>query len=307
VTTDYVLLIDNDVEVLPGAVEHLLHQFDLHPQAAAVTGKVVFPDGRVHLCGANFRVDQGVQFIELLGEGQRFDEDIGVTGTCDWVPGGMTLIRTEMLRRFPYDLEMRHYFEDNEWCHRINQACAGKFYRVVDAIGIHYYESKGPNPSQPVEERRKQTMKYLETLAYFYRKHGLIYVAMFHFVQELGPPTNPLSISSAKILLELVNSYGGDWVLERWNKHQLAPLFAAPSLSAQVVKKEQTIEAFAAQAVDHQQALETLSAKLAAKDAELQRITGTLGWRLLGLYGKIKYRYLLPVYRLLHLMPREPR
>ena len=46
VTTNYVLLIDNDVEVLPGALEHLLHQFDLHPQAAAVTGKVVFPDGQ---------------------------------------------------------------------------------------------------------------------------------------------------------------------------------------------------------------------------------------------------------------------
>ena len=321
VTTDHVLLIDNDVEVLPGAVEHLLHQFDLHPQAAAVTGKVVFPDGRVHLCGANFRVDQGVQFIELLGEGQRFDEDIGVTGTCDWVPGCMTVIRTDMLRRFPYDLEMRYYFEDNEWCHRINEAGAGKFYRVVEALGIHYHEFKGPNPSQPVEESRRETMKYVETLAYFYRKHDLIYVSMFHFVPELGPPTNQLNISSARIFLELVNSYGGDWVLERWNEHQLAPLFAAQSLSAQVaekeqairefsarvVEKEQTIHAFAAQAADHQQALRTLSAQVAAKDSELQRITGTLGWRLLGLYGKIKYRYLLPVYRLLHLMPREPK
>ncbi len=201
-----------------------------------------------------------------------------------------------MVRRFPYDLEMRHYFEDNEWCHRINQAGAGKFYRAVDAIGIHYYESKGPNPSQPVEERRKQAMKYLETLAYFYRKHGIIYVGVFHFVPELGFPINPLTISSARILLELVNSYGGDWVLEKWNKHQLASLFAAPSLSAQVVEKEQTIEA-----------LETLSAQVAAKDAELQRITGTLGWRILGVYGKIKYRYLLPVYRLLHLMPRVPK
>jgi len=90
------------------------------------------------------------------------------------------------LRRFPYDLEMRHYFEDNEWCHRVNEAGAGKFYRVVEALGIHYYESKAPNPSQPVEENRKQMMKYVETLAYFYRKHELIYEGLFHFVPELG-------------------------------------------------------------------------------------------------------------------------
>jgi hypothetical protein len=129
---------------------------------------------------------------------------------------------------------MRHYFEDNEWCHRINQAGAGKFYRVVEALGIHYHESKAPNPSQPLVERRKQTMKYVETLAYFYRKHNLIYAGLFYFVPELGPPTNQRCISSARTFLELVNSYGGDWVLDRWNRNQLAPLFAAQSRSAQV-------------------------------------------------------------------------
>jgi GT2 family glycosyltransferase/glycosyltransferase involved in cell wall biosynthesis len=239
VTTEYVMLIDNDLEVLPGAIEHLLHQFDLHPNAAAVTGKVVFPDGRIHLCGANFRIAQGVQFYELLGNGRGFDEEIGATGECDWVPGCMTLIRTDVLRRFPYDLEMRYYFEDNEWCYRINEANAGKFYRVVEALGIHYYESKSPNPLQSVAERRRQTMKYVETLAYFYAKHGLIYEETFHSVPELGPPTNQLSISSASIFLALVNSYGGEWVLKRWNNDQLTPLFVARPTTAEVVEIEE--------------------------------------------------------------------
>jgi hypothetical protein len=82
---------------------------------------------------------------------------------------------------------------------------------------------------------------------------------------------------------------------------------AIHGFSTQVVEKEQAVQAFAAQVADHEQALRTLSAQMAAKDGELKRITGTLGWRLLGLYGKIKYRYLLPVYRLLHLMPPEPK
>jgi GT2 family glycosyltransferase/glycosyltransferase involved in cell wall biosynthesis/uncharacterized coiled-coil protein SlyX len=310
VTTSYVMLIDNDIEVLPGGVEHLLHLFDLHPEAAAITGKVVLPDGRIQLCGGNFWVDQEVQFMDFLGQGRRFDENIGVTEKCDWVPGCLTLIRTDMLRRFPYDLEMRNYFEDNEWCHRINQAGAGKFYRVVEALGIHYHESKVPDTSQPLEESRKQTMKYIETLAYFYRKHDLIYLSLFHFVPELGPPTNPLSVSAARILLELVNTHGGDWVLDRWNRNQLSSLFAVASLSAE---KEQAISVLSAQLAekeqfiaDSQQVLRALSAQLIERDTKFGRNTGTLGWRLIGLYGKVKYRYLLPVYRLLHLMPRNP-
>lgn len=48
-----------------------------------------------------------------------------------------------------------------------------------------------------------------------------------------------------------------------------------------------------------------LSLESAAKEAELRRITNTLGWRLLSHYGPIKYRYLLPIYRLLGLQPGQ--
>lgn len=44
-------------------------------------------------------------------------------------------------------------------------------------------------------------------------------------------------------------------------------------------------------------------AHLAEKEAQLERITSSFGWRLLNFYGRIKYRYLLPVYRLLRLLP----
>ncbi|MEK6322242.1 MAG: class I SAM-dependent methyltransferase, partial [Acidobacteriota bacterium] len=52
------------------------------------------------------------------------------------------------------------------------------------------------------------------------------------------------------------------------------------------------------------QAIHMLSGSLAANDARLNWMTNTLGWRLLSLYGPIKYRYLLPVYRMLGLMPK---
>jgi GT2 family glycosyltransferase len=52
-----------------------------------------------------------------------------------------------------------------------------------------------------------------------------------------------------------------------------------------------------AQANEKEDARRMLALQLAAKEAQLERMTRTLGWRLLSLYGPIKYRYLLPVYR----------
>lgn len=54
---------------------------------------------------------------------------------------------------------------------------------------------------------------------------------------------------------------------------------------------------------EKEEARNLLALQLTAKEAQLQRMTSTLGWRLLSLYGPIKYRYLLPVYRMFGLQP----
>ncbi|HET9530058.1 MAG TPA: glycosyltransferase, partial [Blastocatellia bacterium] len=50
------------------------------------------------------------------------------------------------------------------------------------------------------------------------------------------------------------------------------------------------------QLADREGVRRTLLAQLRAVEGELSQIKGSLGWRLLSRYGKIKYRYLLPVY-----------
>jgi hypothetical protein len=58
---------------------------------------------------------------------------------------------------------------------------------------------------------------------------------------------------------------------------------------------------------EQRQALETLEAQLAEKETQLSKITKSLGWRLLSIYGRrIKYPYLLPLCRRLGFMsPKE--
>jgi len=82
------------------------------------------------------------------------------------------------------------------------------------------------------------------------------------------------------------------------------------ALGAQVAEKEQALQTVQAQVAEIQaQAAvneQALQAQVADRDAQLEQITSSLGWRLLSHWGRIKYRYLLPVYRLLRLMPPEP-
>jgi glycosyltransferase involved in cell wall biosynthesis len=60
---------------------------------------------------------------------------------------------------------------------------------------------------------------------------------------------------------------------------------------SQIYEKDREIQALLDQT-------HKLNARLGEREAELSRITGSFGWRLLGRYGRIKYRFLLPVYRL---------
>jgi GT2 family glycosyltransferase/exopolysaccharide biosynthesis predicted pyruvyltransferase EpsI len=336
VQTPYIAFVDNDVEVLPGAIEHLLYSLETNPDAAAVAAMIVRPDGNVQLCGGDYKIENGVFWHIFLGVGKNFDDPlIGASGPCSWVNGTLILLRKDFLDKNQYDPLMRYYYEDVEWCVRLNQIGTGRFYRSVEAMAIHYHEPKVPSSFLAESERRKRVIMYVESIARFYQVHGKVIEALFGFMPELGNPSQSVNVSSAKIVLELINAYGTQWVLDEWNRGELAPLFASAQFQAAAAQKyaempgdskvlrlreaianlservardiesitqledklTQTTDSFSDQ-------LAAREAQIGSKDAELDRIRGSLGWRLLSRYGRIKYRYLMPLYRRMGAAPK---
>ena len=251
VRTEYVLFLDNDMEIFPGTVEHLLHHLELNPTVVAAAGNVILPNGLVQLCGGHYWTEDSVLRYKLLGNGRRFDDpSIAKSGTSTWINAGLTMFRADTLRRRPFDSSMdftrQGYYEDLEWCYCLNQSGKGCFGRNVESLALHHYESKLPGHFTSVAERRNYSIRYVETIAYFYKTHGKIIQSLFSFVPELGSSSRQ-SILAARILLELVNSRGSNWVLDKWNQGELAPLFAGRSLSARVVRKSKAaVRAFVA-------------------------------------------------------------
>jgi GT2 family glycosyltransferase/glycosyltransferase involved in cell wall biosynthesis len=71
------------------------------------------------------------------------------------------------------------------------------------------------------------------------------------------------------------------------------------TLASETGRKEQIISALSAQFAEQDQSLRALRQEVAEGKDQLARVTGTMGWRLLNIYGRrIKYPYLLPLYRL---------
>lgn len=215
--TEYVCFMDNDIEVFPGTVEHLFNCLESHPEINAAAGNVVLPTGRLHLCGGDYRVRDEVLFYELLGYGKRFDDpSIGESGPCKWVNGGMTLFRRETLLKHPYDLEMSGYYEDLEWCYRLNGQGEGAFYRSVEALALHHHEPKVPDSSLPIEERKRLALPFIQAIAHFHARHGCIIQNLFDFIPELKFPNHQPDILSGKLILTLLRAYGADWLLDKW-------------------------------------------------------------------------------------------
>lgn len=245
VTTDYVLFIDNDIEVLPGAVEHLIHSLESHRDAIGVAGNIIYPDGSVHLCGGEYRVEGGVFHFELLGSGQRFDEPIGRSGFCEWIPGGLTLLRTAVLKDNPYDLGLSSYYEDLEWCYRLNRMGIGCFYRNVEALAIHHHESKIPPASLPVIQRHTQSIKYISAVAHFYKTHGAILRSFFGFMPEFGDFTDERCLWASRMFLRMAVTCGTEWAFEKCSGEQLSSLLAPKPTATQLASNVALIEAFA--------------------------------------------------------------
>jgi hypothetical protein len=80
------------------------------------------------------------------------------------------------------------------------------------------------------------------------------------------------------------------------------------SLRARLVESEKIIrardEALALLQIESAESGEKnwlLAAQLLSKTREVEQVTGSFGWRLLSQYGRLKHRYLLPLYRMLGL------
>lgn len=146
----YLLLLNPDTEVLPGALEQLINFMDQHPEAGLCGAQLLFPDGSIQPSPRRFPTLSSfiarrtpLRFFlrnsSLNRHHLMLDMDYSQLQAVDWLLGACLFIRREVLEDVgPLDEGFFLYVEDIDWARRMHQT-GWKVYYVPTAKIIHHH------------------------------------------------------------------------------------------------------------------------------------------------------------------------
>jgi GT2 family glycosyltransferase len=173
----YLLLLNSDTVVQPGALARLVGFMDEHPDVGACGPLLRFPDGRLQRSCYSDPSPRSY-FARMLGidvlfprsrffGNQYYGFDHAHTAPVDTMLGAALLVRREAMDEVGVlDEDLRLHFNDFDWCLRIRKA-GWKVYYVHDAEIVHHLQA-----TTKVENHRFRLQgELVRNLLGFYRKH----------------------------------------------------------------------------------------------------------------------------------------
>jgi GT2 family glycosyltransferase len=121
---DYVLVLNNDVEVDPGFVTPLVEEARRRPDAGALCSKILYmePDDLIWFAGATFDPRSGYNGRQI-GYRERDDGRFETVTETDRACGAAMLVSREVLEQAGlFDAELFFYSEDVDWSLRAHRA-----------------------------------------------------------------------------------------------------------------------------------------------------------------------------------------
>jgi hypothetical protein len=179
--------------------------------------------------------------FSLIGAEEPAATDLPPTGPADWVPGTAVLVRRAVLDEFPIDGRMSAYYEDNEWCYRVERARPGGFRRSREARAVHHFTYKHSRGSDFTT--RSRAVELLQAQARFYERHRLLLGSqLFDLVPELRDPDGTPDVAGARLLMELLLAKGTDWVFAAWMNGDLDPLLRSARVELKLAEQAEVLE-----------------------------------------------------------------
>lgn len=175
----YLLIMNPDVILRPGAVEAMVEYLDNHPDVGACGPQTLYPDGSLQATCRRFpkwttvfwrwlrldRVAQPAFYREFLMLDCNHDEAQAV----DWVMGSCMLVRSQSFAAVGgFDEGFFLYYEDIDFCRRLWQEGIGVHY-VPDAMVTHAYQRTSGKALF-----NAMTLVHLKSILRYRRKHGLV-------------------------------------------------------------------------------------------------------------------------------------
>ncbi|MGC8839005.1 MAG: glycosyltransferase family 2 protein [Anaerolineae bacterium] len=174
----YLLLLNPDTEVRPGALHTMLQWMDAHPRAGALGPRVRYPDGSVQPTRRRFPT-LATAFLESTFLHQWFphnpvarryhmaDQSDEEEQAVDWVVGACLLLRGDAVREVgPLDEGFFMYSEELDYCARLR--AAGWEVAYLPAAEIVHYEGRS---SEQVPVARQYHFD-VSKVRFYRKRHG---------------------------------------------------------------------------------------------------------------------------------------
>ena len=155
----YLVLLNDDTEVEPLWLEHLIETAERRPLSGAVGSTMLFPDGTIQEAGSILWHDGSTLTVGrgLAGDSRRYDFERQV----DFASGGSLLVRRatwEALGGFSPDY-FPAYYEDTDLCLRIRQLGEQVWYQPRSRVMHHESTSTNPTYRNFLFERNKAVLR----------------------------------------------------------------------------------------------------------------------------------------------------
>jgi N-acetylglucosaminyl-diphospho-decaprenol L-rhamnosyltransferase len=174
---DYVLLLNPDTVVPPGALDALVGFMEANPAVGACGPKLLLGDGTLDVaCRRSFPTPE-IAFYRMAGLAQLFPRsprfgrynmtylDPDVQTEVDAVVGACMLVRGSVVREVgPLDEAYFMYGEDLDWAFRIKQY--GWKIMYVPSVVVHHYK-RASSRQRPFQSIRA----FYDAMRVFHRKH----------------------------------------------------------------------------------------------------------------------------------------
>jgi len=178
--SEFVLVLNPDIEVERGAIARLLLAMAERPAAGLAGAKLLNPDRSLQYSCRRFYTPAAILLrrtflgrlfprARALREHLMLDWDHQTTRDVDWLIGACLLVRRRALEDVgPMDERYFLYFEDVDWCARMHHRGWEVLY-VPDAVMVHHHRRESAHGSPFSPSRRM----HLTSVFRFYEKWSL--------------------------------------------------------------------------------------------------------------------------------------
>lgn len=223
----YLLLLNNDTVVLPGALDTMVEFMDGHPEAGMLGCKLRNPDGSLQASCRTFPTLATMLFRSIYldklfpqnrwsGASQMSYWDYGNVREVDVIIGCCMLVRREVLEDVgPMDEKFFMCSEDTDWCYRAKHR-EWKIYFTPEAEIIHLGgQSRSRQPA------RMAIDYYHGNLRFFRKHHGWLAYMIARLLAIIGTAMRLLFWTSSRLIwrrkrAQATQKIAAYWPTLRW-------------------------------------------------------------------------------------------